>query len=185
MRRLCANPYFTVSSVRFSLPHRSMRAVVPTHGAGAVWFRGGRGAGLCLVTVLAEPRRKTAISGGAGSALKTSAKTLVNTGDNGLPTSPSFGQFGRPKLRKPNKTGVLYRFLLRADFPWQLRRFPCSWTEGSAADFQPSGDLGFGDASQSLTATSLMTGIGCGRTFIGRRTVHSGYRHPIQPVVHA
>ncbi len=76
-------------------------------------------------------------------------------------------------------------FQCAIDFPWQLRRFPCSWTEGSAADFQPSGDLGFGDASQCSTMISLITGIGCGRTFIGRRTVHSGNRHPIQPVVHA
>ncbi len=42
------------------------------------------------------------------------AQTPVNTGDNGLPKSPGFGQSIRPELRKPNKTGVLYRFLLRA-----------------------------------------------------------------------
>jgi len=42
------------------------------------------------------------------------AKTPVNTGDDGLPKSPSFGQSVPPELRKPNKTRLLYRFLLRA-----------------------------------------------------------------------
>lgn len=44
------------------------------------------------------------------------AKTPVNTGDNGFPESPSFGQLQTTQLRKSNKTGVLYRFLLRAGF---------------------------------------------------------------------